>query len=575
MSFCSTLPKTSVAPVLLLAMTMGLPVGCRAADAIPGPPDPHYQSVFRQDFTTLSTLSVAPHDIGSGTWIAHTPSYQDWFTFQDPGPDDGHPFSLGNGYLTIRVQKDGNDPHNWFAGYSGGLLSSMDGHGKGFAQQYGYFEASMQTPGTPNTWPGFWLLDAPTLTDKTLPDGAEIDITESYGNFGTGPGQKPPGDPNQDGLAWHDWGHNGTATTSNGAFVREPGMTTGFHTYGVDVEPDTITWYFDRKQVWQIATYAAARRPLFVLLNLALGGGTHNNAAGSDYDWSLTPIPTDLKVKYVAVWASPNSPNYKGRPAAPTKVSAVAGSARVSLTWAAGGVGSNIYRGTRPGGEGRTPIATGVKDAAYLDTGLKNGTTYYYQVAAVNAGGESARSAEAAATPGPAHTAAVYVKTDDKTQGSWPGVYGADGYSLSGDGEKYPAYAKVTFSATNLFTWTPTADVRALQKAGKPAERIASEMHADRTVTLDIDLTDGKMHRVALYFLDWDHKGEINGVQVKDAVFGDVLDTRSFASFGGGQYGVWDLRGHVQIVIGNAAPTATNSQATVSGLFFGGGVDTP
>jgi hypothetical protein len=49
---------------------------------------------------------------------------------------------------------------------------------------------------------------------------------------------------------------------------------------------------------------------MFLLLNLALGGGTHNNAAGDDYDWNLTPNPSDLRVAYVAVWASPNSPNY-------------------------------------------------------------------------------------------------------------------------------------------------------------------------------------------------------------------------------------------------------------------------
>jgi hypothetical protein len=29
-----------------------------------------------------------------------------------------------------------------------------------------------------------------------------------------------------------------------------------------------------------------------------------------DYDWNLTPNPSDLRVAYVAVWASPNSPNY-------------------------------------------------------------------------------------------------------------------------------------------------------------------------------------------------------------------------------------------------------------------------
>jgi hypothetical protein len=240
-----------------------------------------------------------------GAWIAHTPSNTDWFTFQDPGKPF-HPFGLGKTGLTIRVQKAGHDPHHWFGGYSGGLLSSMDGTGKGFARQYGYFEASMKTSGGPNIWPAFWLLDAPSLTDKTLPDGAEIDIMESYGNWGTGPDQKPPGDPDNDSVTWPIWSHNGSQNACAGSFAREPGMTTSFHTCGVDLEPDFITWHCDRKPIWRVPTYPAAKRPIFVLLDLALGGGTHNNAARTDYDWSLPPNPSDLKVEYVAVWASPN-----------------------------------------------------------------------------------------------------------------------------------------------------------------------------------------------------------------------------------------------------------------------------
>jgi beta-glucanase (GH16 family) len=305
--------------VLFSALVVGTSlvfIGPTKAD-LPAAPDfaEKYRLVFGQDFskmTDIAELKAGGTDMGSGIWISHTPLNQDWFTFQDPSGAN-HPFGVGQGYLTIRVQKDGHDPKNSFAGYSGGLLSSMDGKGKGFAQQYGYFEASMMTPGSPNTWPAFWMMSSPSLTDRKL-NSAELDVTESYGNYDSGPGQKPPGKPTMDTFTWHVWKGtaNGGAQISWGASKKdEPGMTTGFHTYGLDVEPDEMTWYFDRKPIWKAKTFAEAKEPLFVMLNLALGGGNHNNAGGTDYDWSLTPDPSDLKIKYVAVWASPHSPNFK------------------------------------------------------------------------------------------------------------------------------------------------------------------------------------------------------------------------------------------------------------------------
>ena len=366
----------------------------RSAAAIPDPPAwaTNYQRVWAQDFTTmtdLSELGVRDTTMGTGTWIAHTPSSKDWFAFASP-TGNYHPFGVGNGYLTIRVQKDGHDPHNWFSGYSGGLLSSMDGKGSGFAQQYGYFECSMWTPGGPNTWPAFWLLDAPALTNPKLA-AAEIDVTESYGNFGAGPGLKPPGDPNENTMTWHRWGNPHTA---NGTFVKEPGMTTGFHLYGVDVEPTGITWYFDRKKVWWAPIYAEAQRPMYVLLNLAMGGGNHNNAKGDDYDWTLTPDPSDLKVQYVAVWASPASPNYTGPPAAPANLKAVRGNKMVALAWdpALGAESYTIYRGA-------TPIATGITGTSYTDKDLTNDTAYSYKVVTVNGKRSSEASSEVSATP--------------------------------------------------------------------------------------------------------------------------------------------------------------------------------
>jgi len=88
-------------------------------------------------------------------------------------------------------------------------------------------------------------------------------------------------------------------------------------------------------------------------------------------------------------------------PPAPTGLTTTAGNADVSLTWTAssGATSYNIYRSTTSGGEGSTPIATGVSTTSYTDTGLTNGTTYYYEVAAVDAAGPGAKSAEASATP--------------------------------------------------------------------------------------------------------------------------------------------------------------------------------
>jgi hypothetical protein len=95
-------------------------------------------------------------------------------------------------------------------------------------------------------------------------------------------------------------------------------------------------------------------------------------------------------------------------PGAPAGLTASAGNARVSLSWKApgsdGGTGISgyeIYRGTSPGGESSAPVnASLVTGTSYTVTGLVNGTTYYFTVAAVNTAKlPGAKSGEASATP--------------------------------------------------------------------------------------------------------------------------------------------------------------------------------
>ena len=104
-------------------------------------------------------------------------------------------------------------------------------------------------------------------------------------------------------------------------------------------------------------------------------------------------------VQDISSWTfTPVTPPATG---APSGLSATAASQNVSLSWTAtaGAASYNIYRGTGRGAEGTTPIASGVTATGFTDTTVTNGTTYYYVVAAVNAGGTGARSAEVSALP--------------------------------------------------------------------------------------------------------------------------------------------------------------------------------
>ena len=98
--------------------------------------------------------------------------------------------------------------------------------------------------------------------------------------------------------------------------------------------------------------------------------------------------------------------------APPAGLTAVAGDAQVSLSWPAsvGANGYHVKRARVDGGPYETFACPG--GTSVVDSGLVNGTTYYYTVSAAytggqNAGGESANSVQVSATPmgnPPSHT---------------------------------------------------------------------------------------------------------------------------------------------------------------------------
>lgn len=226
---------------------------------------------FQDEFD--GPLDVSP--LGPGTkWIAHTPYFGDFGDAKFTDPEKGFPFSTKDGVLKIRARKDGTE-------WKSGLLCSVDTAGKGFSQQYGYFEMRAKFPIGPGTWPAFWLLALQKLKDPTKM-GFEVDIVEQYGRR-----------PDILHTVLHWWYPDKKHNSKSNHFVVED-MYKDFHNYGFLWNEEEMIWYFDGKELWRQPTPPEAHTPMYVLVNLALGPG-----------WPIdkTPNPSEMLVDYVRVYA--------------------------------------------------------------------------------------------------------------------------------------------------------------------------------------------------------------------------------------------------------------------------------
>jgi hypothetical protein len=215
-----------------------------------------YRQTFFDDF---NTLSVTP-DGGAGPWYAPVHGPFGAALFLPPGADG--PFSVSNGCLAIRAEKvEGR--------WRSGLMQTVDSQGRGFAQRNGYFEMTAKFPSGPGVWPAFWLLSRNGITDKTAAR-AEIDVVEWYG-----------GDPKGHHASVHLWP---AAVPAPGALSQHVGRSAyhkltasllngrleGFHSYGAEVSPDWVIFYFDRHELGRFQTLPEFETPLYMVVDLAI-----------------------------------------------------------------------------------------------------------------------------------------------------------------------------------------------------------------------------------------------------------------------------------------------------------------
>ena len=135
-------------------------------------------------------------------------------------------------------------------------------------------------------------------------------------------------------------------------------------------------------------------------LNPSSLGATNNNYLGKSQfsDPYLNGAVDDFRIIAQALTA-PQVAALAAPPAAPASFSATRGDAQASLGWASvsGAVSYNVKRALIFGGP--YAFVTNTTATSFTDTGLTNGTTYYYVVTALNTVTESINSTEAIATP--------------------------------------------------------------------------------------------------------------------------------------------------------------------------------
>jgi len=116
-------------------------------------------------------------------------------------------------------------------------------------------------------------------------NGQEIDILEQYAD-----------NPSLLHTTLHYWPKDGGKNWGVGVTAIRCDMTSGFHTYGLDLQPDYLTFYYDRLAIWQMPNIIPGYgdkydRKFYVMINLALESWITNITS-----------PQDYLVKYVKVW---------------------------------------------------------------------------------------------------------------------------------------------------------------------------------------------------------------------------------------------------------------------------------
>jgi beta-glucanase (GH16 family) len=179
----------------------------------------------------------------------------------------------GRGHLRLTTKKVGDTYHTAMIGTQGN-----------FETTFGYFECRAKLQTQFGHWSAFWL-QTPTMADplnNPAVAGTEIDIYEYHKKLGR--------DVVVHNLHWDGYKKNHKKA---GGKATVPGLSKGWHTFGLLWTEKAYVFYVDGKETWR-TNIAISHRAEYIILSLEVG-----KWAG---DIAKAKLPDSLYVDYVRVY---------------------------------------------------------------------------------------------------------------------------------------------------------------------------------------------------------------------------------------------------------------------------------
>lgn len=190
-----------------------------------------------------------------------------------------------NGTLKLRAQKQrvlapSGKTYDYTSGMiSSGRSTSLLSTPPRYDFTYGYAETRMKLPKGQGLWPAFWMLPS----SQGWPP--ELDVFEYIGS-------KPTT------LSMNDHYRDAAGTPQTyGRWYTGPDFSAGWHTVGIDWQPNLLVWYIDGVvRHFTTDPQMIPDEPMYLLANLAVGGSWPGAPDAT------TVFPADYELDYIKVW---------------------------------------------------------------------------------------------------------------------------------------------------------------------------------------------------------------------------------------------------------------------------------